>query len=97
MVDFAGKLRDLRVNRGYTQVQLAARLGVAESILSAYETQMRLPSLDMVIRIANEFGVTSDYLLGLEKQKTLDVDKLTDEQIAIVSSVIQEYQKLNKK
>ena len=66
MVDFGTRLRELRTSRGWTQAQLSARLGVTKSVVSAYETALRYPSYDILIRIAALFGVSSDYLLGIE-------------------------------
>ena len=51
----------------------------------------------MLIKISTEFGVSADYLLNLDRQKTINVEKLTDEQMAIISNTVNEFIKLNKK
>ena len=57
------------------------------------ETDARPPSLDMLIKYAKEFNVTTDYLLGLQEHKFINVDSLTDQQINILNSIILEFSK----
>lgn len=52
-----------------TQVQLAQKLGLTKSVISAYETGRRLPSYDILIHIARIYNVSTDYLLGLEHKQ----------------------------
>ena len=88
LVDFGKRLRALRISKGWTQSQLSARLGVTKSVISAYETALRYPSYDILIRIAALFGVSSDYLLGIEAAQTLDVTGLSDEHVELVRKLI---------
>ena len=97
MNDFSVKLKKLRQSKNYSQQALADKLSVTKSLISSYEQDLRLPSLDMLIKISTEFGVSTDYLLNLDRQKTINVEKLTDEQIAIISDTINEFIKLNEK
>jgi len=57
------RLRELREERGWTQRELDSRLGILQSKLSKYESGTHQPSLRTLIRMANLFGVTTDYLL----------------------------------
>ena len=50
-------LRDLRIERGLTQVELAARAGVSKSMLSLYEGEKRRPQLDTLGRLLDALGV----------------------------------------
>lgn len=68
MVEFGNTLKTLRLQNNFTQAQLAQRLGVTKSVISAYETGLRMPSYDVLISISQIFKVTTDYLLGLEKK-----------------------------
>ena len=88
MVHFGGRLRALRKEKGLTQKQLAARLGVTKSVVSAYETSMRYPSYDILIRITSIFGVTSDYLLGIERKQQLDISGLSQENELLVRQLV---------
>lgn len=97
MMDFSEKLKTLRKAKHYSQQTLANKLSVTKSLISGYEQDLRFPSVDILIKLSNEFGVSTDYLLNLDRQKTINVEKLTDEQIALVSSIVNEFIDLNKK
>jgi len=91
MVDFGNKLKDLRIKKSLTQLQLADRLGITKSVISAYETSTRYPSYDILIKISYIFGVSTDYLLGLNEKCTIDISELSDKQIAVISNIIDEF------
>ena len=74
MVDFGEKVRALREAKGLSQVQFAELLGVTKGMISAYETSVRMPSYKVLIRIARLFGVSTDYLLGLECKEGIPPD-----------------------
>lgn len=57
-------LRDLREKHNYTQRELAKALNITPACLSKYETGRSTPSPDMLIKIADTFNVSVDYLLG---------------------------------
>ena len=88
MVEFTGKLKTMRINRNLTQKQLAEQLGVAKSVVSYYESGDRFPSYDVLVRLARIFHVSTDYLLGVEHDRVLDVSELNDEQIAALENLI---------
>ena len=85
---FAENLKNLRTSKGLTQTQLAQRLWLNKSIISAYENETRTPSLEVLIKLSNEFNVSMEYLLGIEREKTIDISGLTEEQITVVSSLV---------
>ena len=58
------RIHELRMRQGYTQVSLAKKLGVSKQAVSNWENGNIQPSIDMLIRIADLFSVTTDYLLG---------------------------------
>ena len=93
---FAENLRNLRTSKGLTQTQLAQRLWLNKSIISAYENETRVPSLEVLIKLSNEFNVSIEYLLGIEREKTIDVTGLNEEQIAAIGSLIELFKKENK-
>lgn len=59
------RLRDLRKLYGYTQGQLAYKLGITAGAVAHWESGSRSPSRDQIILLAEVFDVTSDYLIGL--------------------------------
>ncbi|MEE1046984.1 MAG: helix-turn-helix transcriptional regulator [Clostridia bacterium] len=93
---FAENLKNLRLSKGLTQTQLAQRLWLNKSIISAYENETRVPSLEALIKLSNEFNVSMEYLLGIEREKTIDVTGLNEEQLAVVSSLIELLKKEGK-
>lgn len=62
---FAERLKDLRSERNVGQIELAEKLQVSRGIISLWENGLREPTLSSLIRIATFFGVTLDYLAGL--------------------------------
>ena len=52
MIDFGNILKTLRLKEDMTQARLAQKLGVTKSVISAYETGLRMPSYDILISIA---------------------------------------------
>lgn len=68
MVDFGNTLKSLRLQNDYTQARLTQKLGITKSVISAYETGLRMPSYDILIAIARTFKVTTDYLLAIENK-----------------------------
>lgn len=59
-------LKEIRTRRGMTQKMVADYLGCSTVVYSRYETEDRMPSVDMLIRLGNCFGVSIDYLVGRE-------------------------------
>ncbi len=57
-------IKDIRLRKGLTQADVAATLGVSSVVYSRYETGKRQPSIDVLIQMADIFGVTVDFLLG---------------------------------
>ena len=87
-MNFGERLKTLRKGQKLTQQELANRLGVAKSVVSYYESGDRFPSYDVLIKIARTFRVTTDYLLDIERNRTIDVTGLSEENIAVVVSVV---------
>lgn len=88
MVDFGNILKTQRLRKGMTQAQLAQRLGVTKSVISAYETGIRLPSYDILIHIAKLFNVSTDFLLGVENKQDVDLSGLSQEEIDALMNLI---------
>ena len=71
-----------------TQAQLANKLGLTKSVISAYETGLRLPSYDILIHIARIYNVSTDYLLGIEKKQEIDMSGLSQEETNALLNLI---------
>lgn len=62
--DFSRIITLLRKEKGVTQKQAAEDLGVSQALLSHYEKGIRECGLEFVVRVADYYGVSCDYLLG---------------------------------
>ena len=63
---FAERLKELRIERGLSQSELARRTGLSRIAINHWEHCNRLPMATAIIILAKFFGVSADYLLGLE-------------------------------
>lgn len=89
MSNFGEILRRLRKNSGMTQDDLAKVLCISKSTVSGYEQDWRFPTPDMLVRIANVFHVSTDYLLGREKERrVIVVSGLHEEDVNFLSMTI---------
>jgi len=88
MIDFSQRLKQLRNAKRLTQEQVARKIGVTASMVSSYETDIRLPSYEVLLKIAGLFGVTVDYLLCLDDKRFLDISALSDEEAAVVCDMV---------
>ena len=96
-MDFGNKLKELRMKNGLTQQQLATQLGVTKSVISFYERQERTPSPEVLRKMAAIFRVSSDFLLDIDRTKRLDVSDLDDDDIQLVSLLIDTLRRKNNK
>ncbi|MGM9640595.1 MAG: helix-turn-helix domain-containing protein [Faecousia sp.] len=71
------RIHDLRLSFGWSQVELARRLQVSKQAVSNWENDNIQPSIDMLIRLADTFGVSTDFLLGREDTPRLSTAGLT--------------------
>mgnify|MGYP000065473836 FL=1 len=88
MIEFGNTLKALRIQNNMTQAQLAQQLGLTKSVISAYETGLRMPSYDVLILIARKFKVTTDYLLGIENKRDIDLSGLTEAEVCAIMNLI---------
>ena len=97
MVNFGEKLRALRKAAGMSQTDLANRLHMTKSVVSYYELLERSPSPDVLIKLADIFHVTTDYLLGITHRKMIDVSDLSDDDVRLLLLTIETLRKKNEK
>ncbi len=95
--NFGEILLSLREKNGLTQNQLAQRLGLKNSTISKYEVSNTPPPALMVRKIAKEFGVSSDFLLGLEISGNVSLHGLTAEQAKIITDLTELFRTQNTK
>ena len=88
-------IRKLRKLRHLSQVELAECMHVSKQCVSNWENDNILPSVEMLMRIAKFFDVSTDALLGLENSKTVSVDGLSDVQIDHIKLLIEDLKGTN--
>lgn len=67
-------LKDLRAEKGVTQIQLAEKLSVKQSTISSWEIERTSPTLEQLGDLASIFDVTCDYLIGRTKEYQGDIE-----------------------
>ena len=77
-----------RLSRGLNQVAFAKLLGVTNQCVSNWENDNVLPSIEMLVKIADVLCVSTDHLLGRSTEATVDVSALTDEQRGHVALLV---------
>lgn len=85
------RICELRTSLGWSQVDLAKRLGVAKQTVSNWENENIQPSIEMLVRLAKLFNVTTDYLLGLDTVPRLSIEGLPTSVVAHLSLLIEDY------
>ena len=88
-------IKHLRVQQGWNQVEFAARIGVTKQCVSNWENDNVLPSVEMLLRLADLFHVSADYLLGREEKTVLEIEGLSDMQIAHLRLLINDLRSVN--
>ena len=76
---------------GITQEALAERVYVTRQTVSNWENDNIQPSIEMLVRLSRIFGVTTDYLLGLEDTPRLNVEGLPANVVAHLALLIEDY------
>ncbi|SHK57511.1 Helix-turn-helix domain-containing protein [Hespellia stercorisuis DSM 15480] len=98
MIETLGsRLRQLRISKHLKQEQVAALIDVNKSSICTYENNMRQPSLDILVRLATLYRVSTDYLLGCQSNKTIDVSGLTTVEMNMVANLVENMTEKNKK
>lgn len=90
------RLKELRQRRNLRQEQVASLIGVDKSTISAYENNSRQPSFDILLRLANYFHVTTDYLLGQTNIRTVNLSGLTEEEAEIIINLVMNMARKNE-
>ncbi len=97
---FSARLRQLRQTKALTQVQLAEKLGVKKQSVSNWENDNIMPSVEMLVKIADLFRVSTDYLLGREENAAdgvlcIDVTGLTAKQREHLLAIVEDFRQCN--
>lgn len=92
---FRNDVKKLRNKKRLSQEQVAKRLNLTKSSISGYENNVIMPNIDTIRAFSMLYGTTSDYLLGLEKKESIEIDGLTQRQKDIIETLILEFKTAN--
>ena len=93
----AEKIKSLREKKGLTQSELARRLGITRSSVNAWEMGISVPSTQYIVELANIFGVSSDFLLGINGRAAISVDGLSHEDVELLFEIAEHLRKNRRK
>ncbi len=82
------KIRQIRLAKKLSQVELAELLGVTKQSVSNWENDNIQPSIDMLVKIAKTLSVSCDYLLGMDEKRYVDVSSLSETEIQHIQAII---------
>ena len=66
MNKFAEILKELRIENNLSQMDVAKAIGVSQAAIARWESGQQIPNIEYLVKLVNYFGVSADYLLGLE-------------------------------
>ncbi len=95
--DFGLRLKELRKKKKLTQEQVAKRINLTKASISGYENNTITPPNDMIVKLALLYGVTTDYILGLDNNESIAISDLTNSQKEIVTMLVNEFRFNNRK
>ena len=87
----ADRIKLLREKSGITQSQLAKRLCVSRNAVNSWEMTLTTPSNICLVGLAKVFGVSTDYLLGLDDEIKIDISDLNDQEQEIVLRLVDHF------
>ena len=76
------RIKRERLNKGFTQEELGKLVGVSPSAICGYETGKKVPTLNILVRLANVFDTSTDYFLGRDVKVFFDVEETYSVMIA---------------
>ena len=91
----ANKIKMLRERHNLTQSDLAKKLGLTRSGVNAWEMGISVPSTQYIVELAALFGVSTDYWLDIEKEKSININGLSEKEVGMIIELV-EYFKQNK-
>lgn len=84
---FELRLKELREEKGYSQEQLARKLGVRQSTVGMWENGRNKPKNEKLERLANIFDVSTDYLLGRNDQREMRITQNKGVKIPVIGEI----------
>ena len=83
----AEKIKALREAKGWTQADLARKLGITRNGVNSWEQGLSMPSPACLVDLARVLSVSTDYLLGIESTASVNVSGLNDKDVAVLAEL----------
>lgn len=88
----ADKIKALREAHHLTQAELARHLNITRSSVNAWEMGISIPSTQCIVELSHIFGVSTDFLLDMQRHASIDITGLSDEDVCIVCALVHHLQ-----
>jgi len=90
------RISELRNRANLSQAELARKLSVTRSSVNAWESSLSAPTAVYLIELAKLFHVSTDYLLGVDEGRHIDLSGLSEEEIGILYSLLDYFDRHRK-
>lgn len=81
-------IRTLRTDSGLSQAELARKLSITRASVNAWEMGLSSPTAQYIIELSKLFHCTTDFLLGLDNKKIVDISKYNKEETKLIRDLI---------
>ena len=75
-MEFSERLKSLRKQAGFTQVDVASKLGISQQAYASWERGVKKPTQDNLVKIAQILNVSVDYLVGNSEERIDELDNI---------------------
>ena len=96
LYSLAEKIKSLRDSIGLTQTELAKMLDITRSAVNSWEMGLSIPQTQYIAELARIFGVSTDYLLGVEETASISVKGLSERQVKALCEIVKCFSIENK-
>ncbi len=90
-------IRDIRISLGKTQKDLADILATSQSTIGKYEREELEPNLHIIVKMADVFNCSVDYILGRESEDGAILVNSNDTYTSEEQNLIKQFRKLSKR
>lgn len=85
---FGDRIKRLREDKKFKQEQVALALRVNRKAISHYENNLREPSFEILIKMAELYRVSTDYLLGMDNTCIINASGLSEKEFSLLSELV---------
>ena len=93
----SNRIRELRLEKRITQLQLSIELDVTQETISAYEHNRHMPSVPALIKISQIFDASMDYIMGLSNVRQIMLEPSGADEKEQLSTLLYYYNRLGSK